>query len=45
MKYPYEKLKLNKDRILKAYIQVCKDIADLEQTKHYLIHELKKLTI
>jgi len=40
--YPYEKLKLDRARIIKALDKVNTDIKDLQETKKYLIHELKK---
>jgi hypothetical protein len=43
MKYPFEKHKLDRARILKALDKVNTDIKDLQQTKKYLIRELKKL--
>jgi hypothetical protein len=40
-KYPFEKLKLDRQRLIKALDKVEKDIADLQQTKLYLLREIK----
>ena len=42
-KYPFEKLKLDRQRLIKALDKVEKDIADLQQTKLYLLRELKSM--
>jgi len=42
--YPYEKLKLDRARIIKAIEKVDKDMEDLRLTRLYLIRELKNFT-